>query len=267
MSLMMKSDSECLETKVLQRNVSVEPAGRGVCSATCVQQRRRCISRTAAVKRRDCRIRSAERRRIASEIHDEIGQSLTALQLHLEFCFSAGTATAEDEVTRMRLRDQMSDIMTRVRSTVSILRSDTMLNGGLVANLTQLVNSFRYATGVNIDLRAFGFHDVSLPDTTALAAYRIAQEAITNAVRHAHARHIVVLLRMVEKGSVLSLDVRDNGIGFDPVLTLPGFGRTGMHERAEGVRGKVSIVSAIGKGTSVNALLPLVPFQRKGAAS
>lgn len=203
------------------------------------------------------RSRSEERNRIAGEVHDVIGHALTVSLLHIssarlafdESPHEAARALGEAErLTRQSLEE--------VRATVGLMRTEdqtatTPLPGA--RQVPELVESFRRA-GTRVDLVITGDLD-SLPPTRGLALYRILQEALTNAVRHAAGQPVAVLLETHEGG--VTLTVRNER----PVQASsdPGTGLLGMRERAESVGGKLRAGAASEAGRPcwrVEAVLP-----------
>ncbi|MDP3871488.1 MAG: response regulator [Methyloversatilis sp.] len=205
-------------------------------------------------------VREAERARIAREIHDELGQYLTALSLdvsilEMRFCASV-PALAEQVESMRRLVDRTISI---VRTVASQMRPATM-NLGLEAATEWLVSEFISRTGIacTLKLPAAG---IQLNDERATAVFRIIQESFTNVMRHAAARHVDVSLR-VEAG-FLVVQVRDDGRGFEE-CTVSGkksFGLMGIRERAIILGGEAQVHSVPGQGTVVEAR---IPCQEKG---
>lgn len=192
-----------------------------------------------------------ERRRLSRELHDEVGQTLTAVLLRLQRLSDqapealVGDVTAAQEVTREALGD--------VRRIVARLRPGVLEDLGLVAALTALSSETAQAGGVTVR-RSIEY----VPETTPeqdLVTYRVAQEALTNVVRHAAATTVSVSLGPAPGGFVL--EVVDDGVG----LTGPaGNGRNGMEERTMLVGGRLEIGGASGGGgTRVRLFVPLDP--------
>jgi two-component system, NarL family, sensor histidine kinase UhpB len=191
-----------------------------------------------------------ERKRVAQELHDEVGQALTAVMLQLGRL--ARTAPAE-------LRDEMVEVVegTRasledVRRIAKQLRPEALDDLGLAAALNALVSSFAERTG----LRIFTRIDEPLPPLpveTELVLFRVAQESLTNAARHANATRVDVTLEKTDHALVLR--VRDFGQGL--AGAKPGTGIRGMRERALFVRGAIWITTPSGGGTEVKLAVPL----------
>jgi two-component system sensor histidine kinase UhpB len=196
--------------------------------------------------RRSVTALEGERRRIGHELHDEIGQRLTGIVLQL--------SRVRDEIPAT-LRPQLRRIQNEVRATLDEvgtlawqLRPGILDDLGLLRAIEALGDSLRDHGTANVVLDL----PSRIPRTdaeTELALYRVAQEALTNAVRHAHASTIT--LRLSADGSVLNLDITDDGHGF-PDEAVEGAGIRGMRERALLIGGRIDVDSRRGHGTRVH---------------
>jgi PAS domain S-box-containing protein len=202
-----------------------------------------------------------ERAAVARELHDELGQVLTALHLDtvwLRDRLKQADAGASERAQAMcGLIDNAID---EVRGMATRLRPGVLDNLGLVDALDWYVGEFEKRSKV-----ACVYHHFDIPkvdDRIATAAYRIAQEALTNVARHSHATRVDVSLRT--EGDFLSLDVEDDGRGFEPreLAESKGLGVVGMRERAELIGGTLAIRSRPGEGTSVRLTVPLSGAKR-----
>ena len=210
--------------------------------------------RQQGLSRQLLRSQEAERRRIAHELHDEIGQALTAVQLNL----AALLGTATDSERGRRVQESM-DIVDRVLEQAHDLSLDLrppMLDDlGLAAALRWYAD--RLAQRADLELR-LEVDEIGRAFDTALetACFRVAQEALTNVARHARAATVTVTLRQTTQ---LELDVQDDGVGFDParVAGQPRLGLLGMEEQVSLVGGRLEIDSQSGRGTAVRARFPL----------
>jgi len=198
-----------------------------------------------------------ERRRWARELHDETLQGLGALRLTL----SAARKATDASVWRAALDDTVEELDTEIanlRGIISDVRPaalDELGAGAAVEALADRTRSRGLTVELNIDLdyeagRVATRHDPYLE--TAL--YRIAQEAMTNAVKHSGAESVAV--DIVEAEGTVTIRVRDDGQGFDTAADSAGFGLLGMRERIELLGGSMTIESAPGTGTAVTARLP-----------
>jgi two-component system, NarL family, sensor histidine kinase UhpB len=189
-----------------------------------------------------------ERLRIAQELHDEVGQKLTAVLLQLD-----SLSETRDVATLEEAREGVRESLEEVRFIARRLRPEALDQLGLSSALAALTNSLRSASGVTIQRSI----DPSLPALSPdveLVLYRVAQEALTNVVRHAGCDEARLLLRRVADG--VELAVLDPGHGFDAAVTTEGAGIRGMRERALLVGAQLEIWSAPGTGTSVRLTCP-----------
>jgi PAS domain S-box-containing protein len=202
-----------------------------------------------------------ERAAVSRELHDELGQVLTALHLDtvwLRDRLKQADADASGRAQSMcalidRAIDEVRGLATRLRPGVL----DTL---GLVDALDWYVSDFEKRSRMACTYRHFDVPKVD--DRIATAAYRIAQEALTNVARHSHATRVDVSLQT--GGDFLSLAVEDNGQGFEPgeLSSSRGLGVLGMRERAELIGGTLAIRSRPGEGTSVRLTVPLSGAKR-----
>jgi two-component system sensor histidine kinase UhpB len=212
------------------------------------------------------RVQEAERGRISRELHDGVGQSLTALKMQVEQLEQLG----EGETLQGRLGDlrELADrCLQEVRQISHLIRPQILDELGLVPTLRWLVRAFSKRTGMMLEFVLEGEEGGVDPDAETLV-FRVAQEALTNATKHAHAARAEVRLR--REPERLRLEVRDEGQGFDATAALErsdeeaGFGLRGMRDRVQLLGGRFEISSAPGAGTTVRLELPLDP-SRGGA--
>jgi len=205
------------------------------------------------------RAQEDERRHIARELHDEIGQALTGIQLNSQVVESFVT----DETGRALLNDNMAAIerlLQQVRGLSLDLRPSMLDDFGLVAALEWLVNRQAQGVGLAIELVTDPVEQRAPADIETVC-FRVVQEALTNAARHAHATHVRIELK--HHASELRLVIQDDGMGFDPEQALKrarggeSFGLLGLHERVLLVGGRIEIRSAPEQGTRIEALFPL----------
>jgi two-component system, NarL family, sensor histidine kinase UhpB len=200
-----------------------------------------------------------ERKRIAREVHDELGQVLTAIKMGISLLKlkHAGDAALEGHFTRLLgLAEQGFGV---VRNITSSLRPAT-LDLGLTPALQWLVEQFEVNTGLPCELSVSGL-DRAIDDAHATAIFRMVQESLTNVARHAKASRVVVSVDADDREAAIS--VSDNGCGFDSWMatsSIQGVGLAGIVERIESLGGLANIVSNTdGEGTSIRATLPLSP--------
>jgi len=196
-----------------------------------------------------------ERQRIARELHDDTAQRLAALLVRLKI--RAGEAGDESHDFLEELRSELLEITEGVRRIARGLRPPALEDAGLAAALHSHVRTVADGSPVDVDLDVDRVDD-SLHADSKLALYRIAQEALSNALRHSGADRVEVRVRGRSRAAVL--EVTDDGRGFDvpeaPEAEGRGLGLLGMHERAHGVGGELSVESAPGRGTRIRAVLP-----------
>lgn len=202
-------------------------------------------------------VREEEARRISREVHDTLGQQLTALKLdlqHLETNLPRGGRKLRQQCTRMQaLLDRTIEAAQKISSELRLGHLDVV---GLAEAMTWQLREFGRRSG--IACRASRVSEVTQVDhATATVAFRIFQEALTNVARHAQATKVE--LSLYEEGSNLVLAVRDNGRGMaaDRLSHPQAIGLLGMRERAQAAGGQVRIETAPDLGTTVTATLPL----------
>ncbi len=222
-----------------------------------------------------------ERRSIAAELHDEIGQALTAVKLNLQ-ATQRGLASIEPERradgraaarSPVRLLDESIALIERtlqqVRDLSLDLRPSVLDDLGLEAALRWYVDRLAQRTGVEAEFVADPLEERLAPKVE-IACFRVAQEALTNVTRHAHSQSLRVELRRLP--DAINLLVHDDGIGFDVDAALAratqghSMGLLGMQERVQAAGGVLEITSASARGTQVRARFPLseIPVREGG---
>jgi PAS domain S-box-containing protein len=237
--------------------VGVQSTARDITERKLAQEGLKMFSRQLIEAQED------ERRRIARELHDQVGQILIAVKMNLHTekqvsqaaevcCYIKENIEAVDEALRL------------VRDLSVELRPPVLDDFGLVTALHWYVDRYTKRTGLEVHVL------IDMPDENErfsreleTACFRIAQEALTNVVRHAQANQ--VRLQLVKDGNVLLLSVKDNGVGFDleslqkRAPRAATLGLISMQERAHAAGGKIEIDSAVSQGTEVRFRLPLEP--------
>ncbi len=195
------------------------------------------------------RAQEEERARIARDLHDGIGQTLTALSLTLD---AAATGHGDSgAVALQRSRELVREALDETRHAAERIRPPRLAELGLAGVLRSLGSNGAGSIEVAVDDRVG-----RLGPDAELEAYRIVQEALRNALTHASARRIVVSLAGDEKAFRLS--VVDDGVGFDPDRVPPHrLGIVGMAERASAIGGRLTVTSRPGQGTRVELVVPL----------
>jgi two-component system sensor histidine kinase UhpB len=220
---------------------------------------RRLLERVEQERRRSgqlvMRAQEEERRRLARDLHDEVNQALTAILLRLEALAQDTPAAQAEEVAELKrlVNQAMDELLNLARQ----LRPSALDDHGLLPAIDAQLKRFAARTGVEVRLEAEGDPE-SLEEDVQTAIYRVAQEALTNAERHAGATVVEVELEVSEERQ--ELRVRDDGRGFEPGRAVqhgagPGLGLRGMAERARLVGGELDVRSAAGGGTTVTLRL------------
>jgi len=195
-----------------------------------------------------------ERRAISRELHDEVGQSLSALLME------AGNAAARVPQDSAEVRRHVESIKKLAEASVNVIRNMTLLlrpsmldDFGLVPALEWQAREVSKRTGLRVHVTA-AETATELPDDLRTCIYRVVQEALHNCARHAHARTVKVVVKQEARRIVLS--VEDDGAGFD-ARRVRGLGLVGMEERVNHLGGAFEIVSRPGGGTKLEVELPI----------
>ena len=198
-----------------------------------------------------------ERRFLSRELHDELGQTLTALKLRLQVVTRAEPRADSEGTPLAQPLAIIDDLIARVRRISVDLRPPLLDEVGLVPALRAYLQSQAAVSGLAISFHAGEAPDEApfrLPPDHEIACFRVVQEAITNVLRHAGARRIDV--HVTRSGNRVSLSIRDDGRGFDPATlndaaTRGHLGVAGMRERIRARGGQFRLLSAPGQGTTV----------------
>jgi two-component system, NarL family, sensor histidine kinase UhpB len=212
--------------------------------------------RLSGIAARALKAEEQERLRISRELHDDTAQSLAALLIRLRLLRTIEDPTARDEALD-EFRTEVGEALERIRRYARGLRPPALDELGLVPAVESHVRGLSESVGIPIRVEAVPL-DSLLSHQAELALYRIAQEAISNAIRHSRPRR--VLVRIERSGPSVSLTVSDDGTGFDPEEMMGeerGLGLFGMSERAGYVGGHLTIRSGPGEGTTVRAVIPI----------
>jgi signal transduction histidine kinase len=206
------------------------------------------------VLRRVVEAQELERKRLARELHDETGQALTSILLGLRNLEEPDDADERRKAVA-ELRELVVATLHDVRRLAVELRPKALDDFGLVAALERLGQSFSEQTGIEVELEARLGRD-RLPSEIETSLYRIMQEALTNVVKHARARHVSILL--TRRGGTVAAIIEDDGRGFD-TGTPPdaGLGLVGMRERVALVGGRLVLESGEGAGTTIAVEVPV----------
>jgi PAS domain S-box-containing protein len=209
------------------------------------------------LSRRVIEVQEKERRAVARELHDEAGQSLTAIKLSLALIAREHGSDLALLDRIAELKDTVDEVMVRLHGLSMKLRPVALDRLGLERALAQLVEAAR-AEGIELRFAfSLAAPGARLPMEVETSVYRIAQESLTNVRRHAGARH--VSLEVGGGTGTVTVEVRDDGVGFDlgAALRCGRLGLEGMMERVELLGGTIYIDSRTGAGTTIRAALPL----------
>jgi PAS domain S-box-containing protein len=201
--------------------------------------------------------REQEKSRIARELHDELGQALTALKIDVSWLrerLSQAPDVVRDKLVTMQV--VLDGTVAATRRISADLRPLVLDDLGLLAAAEWLVQSFTNRTGIACEL-VMGQGELDLPDPLATTVFRVLQESLTNAAKHSHATQIQVVLE--READEIVLTVEDNGQGFPADAAPPhgSFGLLGLRERAALVAGTMNIDSTPGRGTRIELRVPV----------
>jgi len=197
-----------------------------------------------------------ERNRIARDIHDSLGHSLTAFNLHLEAALRLFQTDPEEANALLLEAKQIgSTALQDVRQSVAALRSDPLQGRSLDQAIATLIEAFRRSTNLTPSYRMAV--DKPLASDSQITVYRIVQEALTNICKYAAATAVDITIQT--NGDRLQVTVQDNGKGFDPNQTTTGFGLQGMQERTAAIAGSFELMTAPQQGCKIRATFPLNP--------
>lgn len=205
-------------------------------------------------------LQEESQRQLSRELHDGVGQILTAIKMDLGVLERDGQLDATALRGRLReVREQVTELVAEVRTMSQILRPSMLDDFGLVPTLQFLGEKFTLRTGIPVALRTPPA-ETRLPAAIEVALYRVAQEALTNVANHAHAEHVAVELTVT--ADAVSLAIADDGIGFDVerfrrTPALGGVGLLGMRERVAHFHGRIEIRSRPREGVRISLVIPL----------
>ncbi len=213
-----------------------------------------------SLSRRLMEVQESERRFLASELHDQIGQNLTALSINLNVIRSRFSEEVDIKIVD-RLEDSLKlveETIERVRSVMAGLRPPVLDDYGLAVALRWYTERFSERNAVVTVVQEKEFLSC-LPLTVETALFRIVQEVLTNVSKHANAKHVIITLERID--GVVQLVVSDDGVGFDPSVLRklkkqPGWGLITIEERAKAMGGNIYVKSEPGKGTRIIVQVP-----------
>jgi len=211
--------------------------------------------RQQALTRRLVNLQEEERKNLARELHDQIGQMLTGLQ----FSLRALLAKALDEQKKpiIDMQELVSEVIAQTREISINLRPSMLDDMGLLQTLLWHFDRYTAQTHIRVNFQQYNIEDKPFKTEIETAIFRIIQEALTNVARYAETDSVEVKLKLIEKK--IQMEIRDQGRGFEPehVDSSTHLGLTSMRERAFTIGGMLDIQSAPGKGTRIYATIPL----------
>lgn len=211
------------------------------------------------LSRRLVNAHESEQRALGRELHDQIGQMLTALRLTLEIIPMLPTERANSKLSQAL--ELVNDLQKRISSLSLELRPPMLDDLGIIPALLWHTNRYQDQTGIRVVFKHLGIEGKRFPPEIETATYRIIQEALTNIARHARAEQAEIQLSLVEQS--LQISIEDNGQGFNPQDALgsrQSSGLSGMRERAGLLNGNFSLESQPGKGARLWITLPIEEF-------
>jgi len=221
---------------------------------------RRSAGELQALSRRLVEVQESERRRLSRELHDRVGQNLTALKINLDILQTALASHGDDEV-RARVDDSgslLESTVDTIENVMSELRPPMLDDHGLAAALEWYARNFSTRTGIAVAVRA-GEPPVRPALQAEIALFRIGQEALNNVAKHARAQRVEITLDHANGECVLS--VQDDGVGFageedTSDKQKPGLGMVTMRERAQALGGRFEVWAQPGRGTRLTVRVP-----------
>jgi signal transduction histidine kinase len=209
-----------------------------------------------ALSSRLIEVQEAERLNLSRELHDESGQILAVLLMHLGLLERNVTQPNLLLQNIQSLKEIVRNVLENLHQIAVKLRPASLDKLGLVLGLEQFVKEFSKQNNINVQLEVVGEEIGRLPASIETALFRIVQESLTNVILHANASQVDILLRK-KNGSILTM-IEDNGVGFEPDHLVQGnrLGFFGMNERIRILDGKFQVESSPGKGTTVKVEVP-----------
>jgi PAS domain S-box-containing protein len=215
--------------------------------------------RHAALVRQMLSILERERHRMARDIHDDLGQQVTALRMKLDWLASLVASDEELCGPVATVQSAASAVDRHVDFLLRELRPAGLEELGLVPTLTGVVREWGATFGVAAEFRSAGMEGRRLPPEVETHVFRIVQEALNNVHKHAAAKAVSV--RLERRDARIALTIADDGSGFDPsrpsTAKRKGLGLLGMHERAALIGGELRVQSILGRGTTLTVDLPI----------
>lgn len=217
----------------------------------------RTLKENRILARHAMQMQEQERKYIASEIHDETGQYLTAIRM--DALALQKSPPDQAHVISVRIASNTQHVQQSIRALIKHLRPPALDSLGLIGAVERLVNDWKkHNPRVDCKVR-LDTGDHALNEDINIVAFRVVQEALTNISRHAQASEVCVDIQVITRQGkpMLQIEIRDNGKGMDMSQTSEGIGLVGMRERIESLQGSFKLMSGQQAGTLVTGLLPL----------
>ncbi len=222
---------------------------------------RRLLEENRRLARMALAIQEDERARLARELHDELGQSLTAMRADAESILRLNQQRDRSiDACARAINDVAGQVYGTVHEMMHRLRPVLLDDLGLRDALVELMQRWQ-GQHPEVALRPQLEAIDPLPQAVQLAAFRIVQEALTNIAKHASAQRVDVILQQRDRAT-LALTVRDDGVGMEPAAHRQGYGLLGMRERVLALGGNFEVTGAAGHGVAIRVLLPLTREER-----
>lgn len=226
-----------------------------------MNESRRLIKQNHALLQRVLTVQETERKRLAQDLHDELGQYLNAIKVQATSLLVESKVSAETAKTSHLIVKTAEHGYQSARHMMQSLRPVALDECGLSAAIEHLIETWRHTqqqsptrlqTSYGLAIR----QDIDQFDETLnIAVFRIVQEALNNIAKHADANHVEIALS-IHKGNLM-IQCQDNGIGFNTEETTPGYGLIGIRERADALHGQLTITSATNEGTTILVSIPV----------
>lgn len=245
-----------LESRVVERTAELARVNQVLVGE--IERRENAEAARRDLQGRLATVQEDERRRIARELHDQMGQYLTALGLGLKALENDSIRSTEALPRLQQLRRLTDQIGREVHDLALEIRPTALDDFGLAVAVATYTEEWSKRSEVPVDFHSTGLDGERLPATIETTLYRVIQEALTNVLRHARARRVSVVLQRTAVGVIAVIE--DDGDGFDPEqgdADARRLGLLGMRERLELVSGELTLESAPGLGTTIIARIPL----------
>ena len=255
-SVDVRKDGESFPIEVRGRRFVHEGEPAVLAMIRDVTERVRATQQQAQLSRKILVAQEEERSRVSRDLHDGLGQLLTALRLEVDW-MGKRNEEGDVQVSTGEATALIERAVGELRGICRGLRPPLLDDLGLEPAVLQLIETFEERASIPVDLKLDLGEDADVPAEVALCIYRVLQEALTNIRRHAQANLVHISLQLVE--GAVDLSVSDNGRGFDldTIPASPGFGLTGMQERAKLANGTLDVRSEPRQGTHIELRVPL----------